>query len=175
MKVEKATIIPNSTGSKIGREKNTMREVYRSYIAIVSIHYHSYTNLLAWFTLLFNWTTKTNACVWTCLRRCHTVNLQHINMISTLLYSLTLNYRLTFFQRSRSKVKVTGVKSSIFGLHAITQKVFVRFSQFLQDRSSKVWDRSLFQDDLERSKVKVTAGVKVRKFTKNDLIPHFLS
>ena len=175
MKVEKATIIPNSTGSKIGREKNTMREVYRSYIAIVSIHYHSYTNLLAWFTLLFNWTTKTNACVWTCLRRCHTVNLQHINMTSTWLYSLTLNYTFTFFQRSRSKVKVTGVKSLIFEFNSLTQKVFIRFSQKIQDMSSKVWDRSLFQDDLERSKVKVTAGVKVRKFTKNDLITHFLS
>ena len=55
-------------------------------------------------------------------------------------------------KRSRSKVKVTGVKSLIFGLHAITQKVFVRFSQNLQDRSNEVIDRSLFQDDLERSK-----------------------
>ena len=115
-----------------------------------------------------------SVCLWTSLRRSHTVSSQHINIISTSQHSLTLNYRLTFFQRSRSKVKVTGVKSSIFGLHAITQKVFVRFSQFLQDRSSKVWDRSLFQDDLERSKVKVTAGVKVRKFKKNNLISHFL-
>ena len=155
MNVEKATIIPNSTGSKIGREKNTMREVYRLYIAIVSIHYHSYTNLLAWFTLLFNWTTKTNACVRTCLRRCHTVNLQHINMTSTWQHSLTLNYRLTFFQRSRSKVKVTGVKSSIFEFNSLTQKVFIRFSQKIQDMSSKVWDRSLFQDDLERTKRKM--------------------
>ena len=114
-------------------------------------------------------------CLWTSLRRYNTVSLQHINMTSTSQHSLTLNYRLTFFQRSRSKVKVTGVKSSIFGLHAITQKVFVRFSQNSQDWSSEVWDRSLFQDDLEKSKVKVTAGVKVQKFTKNDLITHFLS
>merc|ERR1711942_369214 len=114
-------------------------------------------------------------CLWTSLRRSHTMSSLHINMTSTSQHSLTLNYRLTFFQRSRSKVKVTEVKSLIFGLHAITQKVFVRFSQNLLDRSSKVWDRSLFQDDLERSKVKVTAGVKVRKFTENDLITHFLS
>ena len=171
MKVEKATIIPNSTGSKIGREKNTMREVYRLYIAIVSIHYHSYTNLLAWFTLLFNWTTKTNACVWTCLRRCHTVNLQHINMTSTWLYSLTLNYMFTFFQRSRSKVKVTGVKSSIFAFKPITQKVFIRFAQKSKFRLNKFSDRSLFQGDLDRSKVKVIAGVKLSKFSKNYLIP----
>ena len=116
-----------------------------------------------------------SVCLWTSLRRYNTVSLQHINMTSTWQHSLTLNYRLTFFQRSRSKVKVTGVKSLIFGWNAINQKVFVRFSQKLQDMSSKVWDRSLFQDDLERSKVKVTAGVKVRKFTKNDLITHFLS
>ena len=114
-------------------------------------------------------------CVWTSLRRSHTVSSQHINMTSTSQHSLTLNYRLTFFQRSRSKVKVTGVKSSIFEFNSLTQKVFIRFSQKIQDMSSKVWDRSLFQDDLERSKVKVTAGVKVRKFTKNDLITHFLS
>ena len=116
-----------------------------------------------------------SVCVWTSLRRSHTVSSQHINIISTSQHSLTLNYRLTFFQRSRSKVKVTGVKSSIFEFNSLTQKVFIRFSQKLQDMSSKVWDRSLFQDDLERSKVKVTAGVKVRKFTKNDLITHFLS
>ena len=81
----------------------------------------------------------------------------------------------TFFQRSRSKVKVTRVKSLIFEFNSITQKDLVRFSQNTQDRPSKVSDRSLFQDDRERSKVMVTAGVKVRKFTKNDLITHFLS
>ena len=69
--------------------------------------------------------------------------------------------------RSRSKVKVTGVKSLIFEFNSITQKVFVRFSQNLNPISSKLWDRPLLQDDLEKSKVKLAAGVKVTPFFKN--------
>ena len=34
----------------------------------------------------------------------------------------------------------------------------IRFSQYFITRFSKVWDRSLFLDDLERLKIKVTAG-----------------
>ena len=86
---------------------------------------------------------------------------QDITFISSLHTTSMSIYRIGKNKRSRSKVKVTGVKSLIFGVHAISQKVFVRFSQYIQDRSSKIWDRSLFQNNLERSKAKVTVGVNV--------------
>ena len=88
---------------------------------------------------------------------------------------MRITYRSVKFERSRSKVKVTEVKSSIFGLSTITQIVFVRFAQNLVFRSRKSSDICLLMDDLERSKVKVTAGVKLSKFAKKSRFPHFLS
>ena len=78
-----------------------------------------------------------SVCLWTSLGRYNSVSFLHINMPSTYKHSHAPNCRLSVFHMSRSKVKVIGVKSCVFGSSTITQKDFVRFSQNLVFRSRK--------------------------------------
>lgn len=114
-------------------------------------------------------------CLWTHSRPYNSFCFQHIDIISTCQYSKVPSYKLSTFERSRSKVKVTEVKSFIIGWSTITKKVYVWFEQNYIFRLSKSWARSLLLADFEKSKLKVTGGVKLLKFGKNFRFQHFLS
>ena len=114
-------------------------------------------------------------CLWTNLRGYNSTSSQHINVKSTWYNSLRLNYRPIGFDRSMSKVKVTGVTRSTFGYDTITQKVFIQITRNLVYTLVHAWARHLLMGDLEGQRSRSQRAIEIVKFAQNRKFPHFSS